>query len=92
MIIRHLRKIATTVSRDGDHDAVVVRIDNTGDSGAPAEERYLQTIVHGLGREPVCCRVMWADGETSVYVVRQDTNSITVKFTAPNITCNLEIF
>jgi hypothetical protein len=92
MMIRKANEITGTPRRNGDHDAIVVRIDNTGNSASPSADQYLHVIEHNLGREPVGCMVVWADGDVRVYVVGQNGNTITVRFTAGNITAHLEIW
>lgn len=92
MIIRKAREITTTVRKNGDIDAVVVRVDNTGDSGSPIADRYLHVIEHNLGREPVGCQIVWCDADVRVYVDGQDSNRISVRFTGGGATVNLEIW
>ena len=91
-IVRRAKEVVTTPRTDGQIDAVVVRIDNTGDSGAPAADRYLHLIEHNLGRNPVGCAIMWTDKDVRVYVVSQDENRISVRFTDGGATVNLEIW
>lgn len=91
-MIHHAREILTTVQTDGDHDAVVVSIPNTGVAAAAAADRYRHTIVHGLGRVPIGCQVIHKDKDCDVYVVSADENQIVVKFTAAEAAVNVRIW
>lgn len=91
-VISHERDIITTVRRDGDLDAAVVRVDNTGSASAATEDRYRHTIVHGLGRVPVGCQVILKDKDCDVYVISSNENQITVRFTAAEASVNVRIW
>lgn len=92
MNIRHETEILETTRRDGDIDAVVVKISNTGDSGAVAAERYRHTIDHNLKRLPVGAQIIWADDIVGMKVVAQSTTSITVVFDTARAQVNLRIW
>jgi hypothetical protein len=71
----------------------VVRIDNTGSADAVDEDRYRHTIIHGLGRVPVGCRVILAEGgDCNLYVISSDANQIVVRFTAAEVAANVRIW
>jgi len=91
-MIRHSYEVIETQLCDGDIDAVVVRINNTGDSGAAAADRYRHVIDHNLHREPVGCLIQWKDAACDVYVADQNTNNITVVFNAARAKVNLRIW
>lgn len=92
-MIKHATEIpATEAIKDGDHDAVVFRIRDTGSSIIPPTDRYKHTIYHGLGREPVGCQVILSDKICNVMVVSRDINQITVKFDVENADVNIRIW
>ena len=92
MLTKHAHEVLTTPRRDGDIDAVVVRIDNTGSASAVATDRYRHQIAHGLGRVPVGCQVIFKDAACDVYVLSGDANQIDVRFTAAEVAVNVRIW
>lgn len=90
--VHHAREITTNRRTDGEFDAVVVKIDNTGSASAAAADRYRHTIAHGLGRIPVGCQVIHKDKDCDVYVASSDANQITVVFTAAEAAVNVRIW
>ena len=82
----------TNVIKDGDFDAVVVRIRDTGSSLINTYDRYKHTITHGLNREPVGCMVIMSNKICNVKVVSKDSTKIIVQFTAEHADINLRIW
>ena len=89
---RHATEATPVVRKDGDFDAVIVQISNTGASGAVEQDRYRHTITHGLGRVPVGCCIIHKDAPCDVYVLSSNENEISVKFTAAETSVNLRIW
>jgi len=107
-MIRHTYDAREILTTDGDIDAVVIKIRNTGDSTVKYDgakwmgpgsdetttirENYIHTINHSLKREPVGCQVIWADEFVNVKVESQDTNNIKVVFDTARANVNLRIW
>lgn len=87
----HLVKFAHVVDsvsrKDGETDARVFRIQNTGD----ADTDY--AVAHGLGRVPVGCVIQLSSVDCRVYKgsVWDSTNAY-LKFTAANADVNIRIW
>jgi hypothetical protein len=86
MSIHHATEVLDIIRRDGDIDAVVYRIKDTNTTDT------VHQIQHGLGRVPVGCVVQKADADCGVYVMRENTELIEVKFTAASADVNIRIW
>lgn len=71
---------------DGDFDAKVIRIPDTG----AKDTEYL--LVHQLGREPICCRLLMSNKSCILYVSGKDQNKVILKFTEDNCDVNIEVY
>jgi hypothetical protein len=92
-MIKHATEIPTSeVIKDGDIDAIVCKIADTGSSITPVLDRYKHVIYHGLGRDPIGCMVIYSDKICNVQVLSSDKNQITVQFTAENASVNVRIW
>ena len=91
-MIRHLTTISRTAKPDGDLNAAVIQIPDTGDESVIESDRYRHTIAHGLGRVPVGCMVQLSDKDCRVKVLSSDQNKIEVQFTAEHANVNLRIW
>ena len=91
-MVAHAYEVIPTVRVDGELDAVVVKITDTGDSSVAAGDRYKHTVNHNLGRVPVGCMVQMSDGFTRVKVVSADSQKITVQFEAARLYVHLRIW
>lgn len=90
---KHATEIGyTNVVKDGDFDAIVYRVRDTGSSLAVVSDRYKHTIEHGLNREPVGCEIIMKDKTCDVFVVSKDSNKIVVQFTAEHADVNIRIW
>jgi hypothetical protein len=88
----HSRKIDNNVRTDGDLDAVVVLIPDTGDSSIITDDRYRHVIRHGLRRVPVGCQVIMSDDFVNVRVLAKNDNDITVQFDRARSYVNMRIW
>lgn len=91
-MLSHARAVTAAPSRDGDLDAVVVRVAKTGGSGTVEGDRYKHAIAHSLGRVPVGCQIIMADRACDVYTVAKDANRIIVRFSTSDADVNLRIW
>jgi hypothetical protein len=92
-MVKHATEIPINdTARDGDHDAIVYRVRDTGSSLAPVLDRYKHVIFHGLGREPIGCMVILSDKICNVKVVNKNENQIIVQFTAEHADVNVRIW
>lgn len=86
-MIRHAPEIFKDIRKDGEIDAVVIKVEDTGTAGASYQ------IIHGLGRVPVGCIIQLKNKDCDVYKGNVWNNStIEVKFTASNANINLRIW
>jgi hypothetical protein len=92
MSIKHAYEAIKEVKPDGDIDAVVVKIQNTGDSGVVETDRYKHTVNHGLNRVPVGCVVIMSDDFTNVKTVDKDSQKIIVQFDKARAYVHLRIW
>lgn len=91
-LVMHATEATSTPRQDGDINAVVVRVRDTGDRTSRRSDRYRHEINHGLGRVPVGCQVILSDSPVQVYVVTSDRQKIVVKFTEQRVDVNLRIW
>lgn len=93
MSIKHLTDITTTPRVDGDFNAIVVQITDTGArDGVIDSDRYVHTINHGLNRVPIACQIIMKSKPVDVYVLSKDKNKIVIKFTEQRADVNLRIW
>lgn len=86
-MIRHAAEIQKTIRGDGEIDAVVIKIDDTGSANTPYQ------IAHGLGRVPVGCIIQLKNKDCDVYKGSVwGTNTIEVKFSSANANINMRIW
>lgn len=92
-MVKHATELPISeIIRDGDHDAIVVRIRDTGSSLAPVSDQYKHTIIHGLGREPIGCQIIMSDKICNIKAVDKDRNKIIVQFTAEHADVNVRVW
>jgi hypothetical protein len=93
MATRHGTDIINEKPRkDGDIDAIMYQINDTGDSSVASGDRYKHTINHTLGRVPVGCQIIMTDTEINMYVLEKDDNKIIVKFNAARADVTIRIW
>ena len=80
------------VRDDGDMDAVVYRIQDTGDSSVVAGDRYKHTINHNLNRVPIGCQIIMSDDFANVKVIEKDRQKIIIQFDTARADVNLRIW
>lgn len=90
--MNHAREAIDKVLRDGDFDAVVYRIRNTGDRGDPSDDRYRHTINHGLSRVPVGCQIIMCDEFLRMKIINRDKSNIIVQFDKDRADVTLRIW
>ena len=90
--VKHKTEVLKSAQKDGDFNAVVIRLESTGDSGAVEKERYRHVLTHNLGRCPVGCQIILKSGIVDMYVLESNENDITVKFNAARIAVNIRIW
>ena len=92
-VVRHTTEaLRNQVRTDGDIDAVVYRIQDTGTNEEVAGDRYRHTISHNLRRVPIGCHVIMADDFVNVKVLEKDENKIIVQFDTARADVNLRIW
>jgi hypothetical protein len=91
-MVAHARTVQTAAARDGDFDAVVVRVPKTGLNATVQGDRYKHAITHGLGRVPVGCQIVMKDKACDVYVISSTAATITVRFTTSGADVTLRIW
>ncbi len=84
--IKHASEAIDLAKKDGDFNAVIVRIPDNGIAGE------LNVIDHNLGRIPVGCQIILKNAACDVYVVTSNENNIVVKFTVSRVDLNLRIW
>lgn len=85
--MRHATEIITSIRKDGDFDAAVLRIQDTG----TADTDY--PITHSLGRTPVGVDLIKKSASCDVYAGSVwNSTVIYVKFTASNADVNIRIW
>lgn len=89
---KHAHDILTTLAVDGDLDAVVVRIPDTGTRESRCKDRYRHTISHGLGRVPVGCQIIMQDAPCQVAVLSKNEQKIVIQFTEERVDVNVRIW
>jgi hypothetical protein len=90
--MNHAKEIFTEPKRDGDTDAIVVRIPNTGDASIVVGDRYVHRIDHNLGRIPVGCQIIMSDAPCGVCVISKDESGILIQFDAARVDVHLRIW
>ena len=86
-MIEHAKEVLKEVRKDGDIDAIVYNIPDTG----AADTGY--QISHNLGREPVGCLLQLKDRACDAYKGSTwSANTIEVKFTVANTNVNIRIW
>lgn len=90
--MNHAKEIIEEVRKDGDINAVVIRIRDTGDRSAPEVDRYRHVINHGLARVPVGCQVIKSDKMVRMKTVSSDKTNIIVQFDKDHADVNLRIW
>ena len=91
-MIGQIKFVDTKVRVDGDIDAVVVNIPNTGFSGVVANDRYKHVINHNLKRDPIGCQIIMSNEICNVKVLDYDKNKIIIQFDVANANVNLRIW
>jgi len=86
-MIQHAPEVKTTLTKDGDIDAKVYRIRDTGVAGTVTQ------LVHNMGHIPVGCIVQLSNKECQVYRGSVwNSTTVEMKFTADNADVNIRIW
>lgn len=85
-MVSALKNILTTWQTDGDFDAAVIAIHDTGS----ADIDYV--LSNPLGRNPIGCQIIRKNKACDVFITQSSTSSIVVRFTAANVDLNLRVW
>jgi hypothetical protein len=85
-MIVHAHEATKDWKRDGDLDAMVVHVADTGAEIGP------MVFSNQLGRVPVGVQIIRKNKACDVVMTAADQNKITVEFTAPHADVNLRIW
>jgi len=84
--IKHAFEAIDIPLKDGDFNAVIIRIP---DNGVAGEQKVVE---HNLGRIPAGCQIIKKNAACDVYVVSSNENNIVVKYTESRVDLNLRIW
>ena len=91
--VRHGTNAINEVIRDdGDMDAIVYRINNTGDPSVVCGDRYTHTITHNLTRVPIGCEIIMRDDFVNMRVLDKDDRKLIVQFDTARADVTLRIW
>jgi hypothetical protein len=91
-MISHAKRITRAAIADGDIDAVIVQLSDTGSGAKDANARYRHIVEHSLGRVPVGCQIIMSNKFCNVKVISKNENFVDVQFDAEHAEINLRIW